>query len=184
MALTLPIEKPFQGFLDALSEQFEGKPVDVTEENLQSRARGVTLDNGRTIGDLELMDGVGFLAVAVGLFGAMVGLLIAGQLAMGVVIDRYGEFCVLSVSGDEAGARQQEIAAILVEHGVRGVGRALDGLHDREGAHDVGWHRGVQAGGKVLLTSKDVGYSYNMLLAASGFMSKLSCCASPPDRKI
>lgn len=28
--------------------------------------------------------------------------------------------------------------------------------------------RGVQAGGKVLLTSKDVGYSYNMLLAASG----------------
>lgn len=28
--------------------------------------------------------------------------------------------------------------------------------------------RGVQAGGKVLLTSADVGYSYNMLLAASG----------------
>lgn len=28
--------------------------------------------------------------------------------------------------------------------------------------------RGIQAGGKVLLTSKDVGYSYNMLLAASG----------------
>ncbi|OJX08381.1 MAG: hypothetical protein BGO72_03195 [Burkholderiales bacterium 70-64] len=28
--------------------------------------------------------------------------------------------------------------------------------------------RGVQAGGKVLMTSADVGYSYNMLLAASG----------------
>ncbi|HEY1140981.1 MAG TPA: NAD+ synthase [Lysobacter sp.] len=41
--LTVPIEKPFQGFLDALSEQFEGKAVDVTEENLQSRSRGAIM---------------------------------------------------------------------------------------------------------------------------------------------
>ena len=41
--LTVPIEKPFQGFLDALSGVFEGKPVDVTEENLQSRTRGALL---------------------------------------------------------------------------------------------------------------------------------------------
>ncbi|MFC5570546.1 NAD+ synthase [Lysobacter yangpyeongensis] len=41
--ITVPIEKPFQGFLDALSEQFEGKPVDVTEENLQSRSRGAIM---------------------------------------------------------------------------------------------------------------------------------------------
>jgi NAD+ synthetase len=40
---TVPIEKPFQGFLDALSEQFEGKSVDVTEENLQSRSRGAIM---------------------------------------------------------------------------------------------------------------------------------------------
>ena len=41
--LTVPIEKPFQGYLDALAETFAGKPVDVTEENLQSRCRGAIL---------------------------------------------------------------------------------------------------------------------------------------------
>jgi NAD+ synthase (glutamine-hydrolysing) len=41
--ITVPIEKPFQGFLDALSGQFDGKPVDVTEENLQSRSRGTIM---------------------------------------------------------------------------------------------------------------------------------------------
>jgi len=41
--LTLPIEKPFQGYLDALSETFAGKPADTAEENLQSRARGALL---------------------------------------------------------------------------------------------------------------------------------------------
>jgi NAD+ synthase (glutamine-hydrolysing) len=41
--LTIPIEKPFQGYLDALGEVFADKPVDVTEENLQSRARGAML---------------------------------------------------------------------------------------------------------------------------------------------
>jgi NAD+ synthase (glutamine-hydrolysing) len=41
--LALPIEKPFQGFLDALAETFAGKPVDTTEENLQSRTRGALL---------------------------------------------------------------------------------------------------------------------------------------------
>jgi NAD+ synthase (glutamine-hydrolysing) len=41
--ITVPIEKPFQGFLDALSAQFEGKAVDVSEENLQSRSRGAIM---------------------------------------------------------------------------------------------------------------------------------------------
>ncbi|MFP7722568.1 NAD+ synthase [Lysobacter sp. A3-1-A15] len=41
--ITLPIEKPFQGYLDALSDIFEGHPVDTTEENLQSRIRGALL---------------------------------------------------------------------------------------------------------------------------------------------
>lgn len=41
--LTLPIEKPFQGYLDALADTFAGHPVDTTEENLQSRARGAML---------------------------------------------------------------------------------------------------------------------------------------------
>ncbi|UHQ22554.1 NAD+ synthase [Lysobacter sp. 5GHs7-4] len=41
--IALPIEKPFQGYLDTLAEAFAGKPVDVTEENLQSRTRGALL---------------------------------------------------------------------------------------------------------------------------------------------
>ncbi|WP_449447395.1 NAD+ synthase [Thermomonas brevis] len=41
--LTLPIEKPFQGYLDALSEVFAGTPADVAEENLQSRTRGALM---------------------------------------------------------------------------------------------------------------------------------------------
>ena len=41
--LTLPIEKPFQGYLDALAETFAGKAVDTAEENLQSRVRGAML---------------------------------------------------------------------------------------------------------------------------------------------
>jgi NAD+ synthetase len=41
--LEVPIEKPFQGYLDALAELFEGHQVDTTEENLQSRTRGAIL---------------------------------------------------------------------------------------------------------------------------------------------
>ncbi|MDE2406523.1 MAG: NAD+ synthase [Xanthomonadaceae bacterium] len=41
--VTLPIEPPFQGFLDALGRVFAGQPVDVTEENLQSRVRGALM---------------------------------------------------------------------------------------------------------------------------------------------
>ncbi len=41
--LDLPIEKPFQGFLDALAGAFEGCEPDVTEENLQSRTRGALM---------------------------------------------------------------------------------------------------------------------------------------------
>ncbi|NZA28340.1 NAD+ synthase [Luteimonas sp. SJ-92] len=41
--LSVPIEAPFQGFLDALAGTFEGMEADVTEENLQSRTRGALL---------------------------------------------------------------------------------------------------------------------------------------------
>ena len=41
--MALPIERPFQGFLDTLAETFAGKPADTTEENLQSRIRGAML---------------------------------------------------------------------------------------------------------------------------------------------
>ncbi|HXH04580.1 MAG TPA: NAD+ synthase [Candidatus Competibacteraceae bacterium] len=39
----LPIEKPFQAFLDTLEPLFAGRPMDVTEENIQARCRGVLL---------------------------------------------------------------------------------------------------------------------------------------------
>ncbi len=41
--LTLPIEKPFEGFLETLEDIFAGQPDDTTEENLQSRTRGALL---------------------------------------------------------------------------------------------------------------------------------------------
>ncbi len=40
---TLPIEAPFKAMLETLAPSFEGKPLDVTEENLQSRCRGMLL---------------------------------------------------------------------------------------------------------------------------------------------
>ncbi len=40
---TISIEKPFQGFIDALAPLFADVSADVTEENLQSRCRGATL---------------------------------------------------------------------------------------------------------------------------------------------
>lgn len=45
----------------------------------------------------------------------------AGDELPGVVVDRYGDFAVLAVSSDEASSRVDEIAALLVEHGARGV---------------------------------------------------------------
>ena len=41
--LTLPIEAPFQAYLDTLAGSFAGRAPDVTEENLQSRVRGALL---------------------------------------------------------------------------------------------------------------------------------------------
>ena len=41
--LTVPIEAPFHGFLDALASAFVGCAPDATEENLQSRSRGAIL---------------------------------------------------------------------------------------------------------------------------------------------
>jgi NAD+ synthetase len=41
--LEIPIEPPFRAFLEVLAPAFEGKPADVTEENLQARIRGAML---------------------------------------------------------------------------------------------------------------------------------------------
>ena len=39
----IPIEQPFQAFLDILTPEFEGLPFDATEENLQARIRGMIM---------------------------------------------------------------------------------------------------------------------------------------------
>ncbi len=39
----IPIEKSFNAFIELLSEEFAGKEVDTTEENIQARCRGVLL---------------------------------------------------------------------------------------------------------------------------------------------
>ncbi len=39
----IPIEKPFTAFLELLSDEFAGKEVDATEENIQARCRGLLL---------------------------------------------------------------------------------------------------------------------------------------------
>jgi NAD+ synthetase len=41
--LTIPIEAPFKGFVEALAPAFAGRAADATEENLQSRSRGALL---------------------------------------------------------------------------------------------------------------------------------------------
>ncbi len=40
---TIPIEPAFNAYLEMFAESFAGKPTDLTEENLQSRIRGMTL---------------------------------------------------------------------------------------------------------------------------------------------
>ena len=40
---SIPIEPAFKAFLSILEEEFAGKPVDVTEENIQARCRGIIL---------------------------------------------------------------------------------------------------------------------------------------------
>jgi len=73
---TLSIEQPFEAFLQTLAPAFGDKPADLTEENLQSRCRGVTL--------MALSNKHGYLVLSTGnksemavgyatLYGDMVG---------------------------------------------------------------------------------------------------------------
>ena len=39
----IPIEQPYQTFLDLLTDKFEGKPFNIAEENIQARSRGLIL---------------------------------------------------------------------------------------------------------------------------------------------
>ena len=72
----LPIEGPFQAFLDTLVPAFAGRPFDVTEENIQARVRGTLI--------MAMSNKYGWLVLATGnkselsvgystLYGDMVG---------------------------------------------------------------------------------------------------------------
>jgi NAD+ synthase (glutamine-hydrolysing) len=79
----IPIEGPYQAFLDALSPHFEGRPFDVTEENLQARSRGVYL--------MSLSNKLGGLVLSCGN---------KSELAVGYTT-LYGDLCgALSPIGD------------------------------------------------------------------------------------
>jgi NAD+ synthase (glutamine-hydrolysing) len=75
-SMNISIEKPFQSFLDLLESTFEGKPWDVTEENMQARIRGLIL--------MSISNKMGYIVLSTGnkselamgyatLYGDMVG---------------------------------------------------------------------------------------------------------------
>lgn len=72
---TLSIEGPFQSYLDLLKPQFEGKPFDVTEENLQARIRGMIL--------MAISNKFGYIVLSTGN---------KSELAMGYAT-LYGDMC-------------------------------------------------------------------------------------------
>lgn len=79
----IPIEKPFQTFLELLDPFFEGKESDVTEENMQARIRGLLL--------MALSNKHGYIVLSTGN---------KSELAMGYST-LYGDTCGgLNVLGD------------------------------------------------------------------------------------
>ena len=80
---SIPIEQPFQAFLAELEPHFEGRAPDITEENLQSRCRGVIL--------MALSNKLGSLLLSTGN---------KSEMAVGYAT-LYGDMCGgLSVIGD------------------------------------------------------------------------------------
>lgn len=71
----IPIEKPFQSYLELLAPQFEGKQPDATEENLQARIRGMIL--------MALSNKFGYIVLSTGN---------KSELAMGYAT-LYGDMC-------------------------------------------------------------------------------------------
>lgn len=71
----IPIEEPFQSYLDLLTPQFEGRPLDATEENIQARIRGMIL--------MALSNKLGYIVLSTGN---------KSELAMGYAT-LYGDMC-------------------------------------------------------------------------------------------
>lgn len=71
----IPIEGPFQNYLELLTPQFEGRPPDTTEENLQARIRGMIL--------MAISNKLGYIVLSTGN---------KSELAMGYAT-LYGDMC-------------------------------------------------------------------------------------------
>lgn len=71
----IPIEGPFQSYLDLLTPHFEGKPADITEENMQARIRGMIL--------MSLSNKLGYIVLSTGN---------KSEMAMGYAT-LYGDMC-------------------------------------------------------------------------------------------
>lgn len=73
--MEIPIEGPFKEYLELLTPHFEGRPKDVTEENLQARIRGMIL--------MALSNKMGYIVLSTGN---------KSELAMGYAT-LYGDMC-------------------------------------------------------------------------------------------
>lgn len=71
----IPIEGPFQNYLELLTPQFQGRPPDTTEENLQARIRGMIL--------MAISNKLGYIVLSTGN---------KSELAMGYAT-LYGDMC-------------------------------------------------------------------------------------------
>lgn len=74
-SLTIPVEKPFESFLDLLEPHFNDKPWDATEENMQARIRGMIL--------MSISNKMGYIVLSTGN---------KSELAMGYAT-LYGDMC-------------------------------------------------------------------------------------------
>ena len=95
----IPIESPFQCYLDLLDPHFEGMPQDATEENLQARIRGMLL--------MALSNKCGHIVLSTGN---------KSELAMGYST-LYGDMCGgLSVISDVSKEQVYAVARWLNRH--------------------------------------------------------------------
>lgn len=96
----IPIEPPFQSYLDVLTPHFEGRPPDVAEENLQARIRGMML--------MAVSNKLGYLVLSTGN---------KSELAMGYST-LYGDMCGgLAVISDVTKKQVYNLSNWINRHG-------------------------------------------------------------------
>lgn len=96
----IPIEQPFEAYLNLLNPHFEGKPQDATEENIQARIRGMIL--------MALSNKLGYVVLSTGN---------KSELAMGYAT-LYGDMCGgLGVISDVSKRQVYALANWINRHG-------------------------------------------------------------------